>query len=397
MKYEKNYPVPGFLFGSVSCGIKNRKDDLALIYSERPSTAAAIFTTNRLKAAPVLLGMERIRGGVCQALLINSGHANAMTGGKGEKAAKVTGFALARSLKIPPSLVIPSSTGLIGGKFPAGKITKAIPRLVSSLSPDGAKKVAGTIITTDKFAKISSRKIKIGGKSATICAIGKGAGMIAPNMATMLCFVLTDIKISKSFAAKTLREAAENSFNRIIVDGEMSTNDSVFLLSSGEAKNKLFSAASADGRRFAKAVSDICFDIAKMIVQDGEGATKVARVEVEGAKNKADAEKAARAVGGSVLVKCALFGEDPNFGRIASAVGACGIKFNPAKIDIFIGRLKAVSGGKEISGVEKKVAKIMKQSEFTIKIRLAEGKAKAFVLASDLSLDYVRLNSEYRS
>ncbi|WP_462137405.1 bifunctional glutamate N-acetyltransferase/amino-acid acetyltransferase ArgJ [Candidatus Mycalebacterium sp.] len=397
MKNGTNYSVSGFLFGSMSCGIKNRKDDLALIYAEKPATAAAIFTTNRLKAAPVLLGMDRIKKGVCQALLINSGHANAMTGGEGEKAAKTTTLALARNLKIPHSLVIPSSTGLIGGKFPAEKITKALPRLVSTLSPDGAKKAAGAIMTTDKFIKIASRKIKIGGKTATVCAIGKGAGMINPNMATMLCFILTDVKISKPFAAKTLREAAGTSFNRIIVDGEMSTNDSVFLLSSGVAENKTLSAVSPDGRRFAKAVSEVCFDIAKMIVRDGEGATKVAKIEVEGAKNGADAEKAARAVGGSLLVKCALFGEDPNFGRAASAVGASGAKFNPAKLDIWIDKLKVVSRGTEMPGAEKKAAKLMKKSEFTIKIRLSEGKAKAFVLASDLSLDYVRLNSKYRS
>ncbi|QMU56367.1 MAG: bifunctional glutamate N-acetyltransferase/amino-acid acetyltransferase ArgJ [Candidatus Mycalebacterium zealandia] len=397
MKNTKNYSIPGFLFGSVSCGIKNRKDDLAIIYAEQPATAAAIFTTNRLKAAPVLLGMDRIKKGVCQALLLNSGHANAMTGSEGEKAAKATTLAIARNLKIPPSLVIPSSTGLIGGKFPAEKITKALPRLVSTLSPGGAKKAAGAIITTDKFVKIASRKIKIGGKTGTVRAIGKGAGMINPNMATMLCFVLTDVKISKSFAAKTLREAAGTSFNRIIVDGEMSTNDSVFLLSSGAAENKTISSASPDGRRFSKAVSEVCFDIAQMIVQDGEGATKVARIEVEGAKNVADADKAARAVGNSLLVKCALFGEDPNFGRIASAAGASGVKFNPAKLDIWIDKLKVVSRGKETQNAEKKAAKLMKKSEFTIKIRFSEGKAKAFVLASDLSLDYVRLNSEYRS
>ncbi len=329
--------------------------------------------------------------------MINSGHANAMTGKEGEKAALSTSKALARKLGIEESLVIPSSTGLIGGTFPAEKIVKAVPLLVSNLSEGGAEKAAGAIMTTDGFAKISSRKIRIGGRTGTVCAIGKGAGMIAPDMATMLCFVLTDIKISKTFARQTLKKAAEVSFNRITVDGDMSTNDSVFLLSSGVAGNKLFSPESADGGRFAKAVSEVCFDIARMIVQDGEGATKVATIEVEGARSGKDAEKIARAVGGSVLVKCALFGEDPNFGRVAAAAGSSGVKFNPAKMDIVIGGLKVVSGGKEMVNAEKKAAKIMKQKDLTIKIRLSEGKGKAFVLASDLSLAYVKLNSEYRS
>lgn len=398
LKKDGAVSVPGFLFSSLSCGIKeNRRNDLALIFAENPAVAAALFTANELKAAPVLIGMENIKKGKCRAILANSGHANAMTGTKGMKAALSTVKALARELDIEQSFVIPSSTGLIGGNFPAEKIVRALPRLVSSLRPDGAEKVADAIMTTDRFAKISLEKIKAGGRTGTICAIGKGAGMIAPDMATMLCFVLTDIKISKAFAGQTLRKAVRDSFNRIIVDGDMSTNDSVFLLSSGAAGNATVSPQSADGRRFQKAVARACSDIARMIVRDGEGATKTARIEVEGARSGTDANKAARAVGGSVLVKCALFGEDPNFGRIAAAVGSSGIKFNPAGMDIFIGGLKVVSGGKESANAGEKAAKIMKRSELTIRVRLSEGKAKAFVLASDLSPDYVKLNSEYRS
>lgn len=391
-------PVPGFLFSSVSCGIrKGQRDDLALIFSENPAAAAAIFTKNKLKAAPVVLGMKRIRKGVCQAVMINSGHANAMTGEKGNRAAELTSRLLARQLNIDASLVIPSSTGLIGGTFPAEKIASALPTLVSKLSADGAEKVAAAIMTTDRFPKISSKKIKIGGRTGTVCAVGKGAGMIAPDMATMLCFILTDVKISKTFAVQALRKAAEQSFNRIIVDGDMSTNDSVFLLSSGAAGNKTVSRQSADGKLFAETVSEVCFKMAKMIVMDGEGATKVVRIEVEGARTAGDAERVAKAVGRSVLVKCALFGEDPNFGRFAAAAGSSGVQFNPAKMDIVIGGLKVVSYGKEIPNAEKKAAAIMKQNEMTVKIRLSEGKEKAFVLSSDLSLDYVKLNSEYRS
>ncbi len=399
-KLKKNSPVsvPGFLFSSLSCGIKKGgKPDLALIYAEKPAVTAAIFTKNRLKAAPVLLGMKRVKQGKCQALLINSGHANAITGKEGGKAAELTTRALAGKLKIPPGLVIPSSTGLIGGRFPSGKIVKAVPRLISQLSASGADKTARAIMTTDRFSKISSRKIKIGGLAGTVCAIGKGAGMIAPDMATMLCFVLTDINISKTFSGKILRKAADGSFNRIIVDGDMSTNDSVFLLSSGELGNKTLAPESTDSKRFDKAVCEVCFDIAQMIVRDGEGATKTARIEVEGAKNDRDADKVARAVGGSVLVKCALFGEDPNFGRFAAAAGRSGANFNPAKMDIFIGALRVVSGGKEMTNAEKKAAEIMKKDDLIIKIRLFEGKGKAFTLVSDLSLDYVKLNSEYRS
>ncbi|MGI9559293.1 MAG: bifunctional glutamate N-acetyltransferase/amino-acid acetyltransferase ArgJ [Thermodesulfobacteriota bacterium] len=397
VKTKKSGEVPGFLFSSLAAGIKKSGSDLALIYSEKPAAASAVFTTNRLKAAPVVLGAKRVGKGVCQAILVNSGHANAMTGQKGDKAAVDTTLALARELKIPASRVIPSSTGVIGGVFPAQKVVKAVPRLVSDLSAGGAEKAARAIMTTDSFPKIAVKKVKIGGHEGTVCAIGKGAGMISPDMATMLCFVLTDIKVSKTVMDKTLRSAVEGSFNRIIVDGDMSTNDSVFLLSSGALENKAFPASGVEGAKFSKAVEGVCFEIAEMIVRDGEGATKVARIEVEGAKNAADADKAARAVGGSVLVKTALFGEDPNFGRIAAAVGRSGIKFNPAKMDVFIGGLKVVSRGVEMPNVEKKTAKTMKKSEFTIKIRLSEGKAKSFILASDLSIDYVKLNSEYRS
>lgn len=394
----KRFRVPGFSFSSVWCGIKkSRKRDLALIYADKPAAASAVFTTNRVKAAPVVLGQERIRKGLCQAVLINSGHANAMTGTDGKRAAKETALMLTKALNIKPSVAIPSSTGLIGGKFPSGKIKKAVPRLVEKLSADGAEEVARAIMTTDAFPKISLRSVKTGGRSGTVLAIGKGAGMVCPNMATMLCFVLTDVNAPKTLLDKTLRAAVDGSFNRIIVDGDMSTNDSVFLLSSGALANGTFSAASADGKRFTKAVEEVCSDIAEMIVADGEGATKVVRIEVEGAKTATDAEKAARAVGTSVLVKTAFYGQDPNFGRVAAAVGRSGAGFNPDKMDIFIDRLKVMSRGMEISGVEKKAAKIMKKSAFTVRIKLSGGKAKAFVLSSDLSPEYVRINSEYRT
>ncbi len=310
--------------------------DLALIYSERPAKVSAFFTENIVKAAPIVIGIDRIKNGLCQAIIVNSGNANACTGEKGIRNAEDICSFLARSLKIDKSLVIPSSTGVIGTQLPVQIIKKAIPGLIKSLKYDGINDFSNAILTTDQFPKLSSRKISIGSKAGRIIAIGKGAGMIAPNMATMLCFIITDINISRAAMNRALRNSVEDSFNKIIVDGDTSTNDSVFLLANGELDNNEINLKSVYYKIFEKALTQVNTDISKMIVKDGEGATKVVTIEVKGAKSTRDANKIARTIGNSLLVKTALFGEDANWGRFIAAAGRAGVKFDYSKADLFL-------------------------------------------------------------
>ena len=328
--------VPGYQFSSVYSGIKkSKKKDLALIYSDVPAKAAAVFTTNVVKAAPVLLGQERIKQGICQALIINSGIANAFTGSKGFANALLTTKYLSESLGIQEDFIIPSSTGLIGGPLPVSKIKKALPNLIANMGPGGLEGVARGIMTTDRFPKFAQRKLKIGNKTGTIAAIGKGAGMISPNMATMLCFIVTDININKTTLKKALVNSVEDSFNKIIVDGDTSTNDSVIILSNGVLGNNEITLKSGYYKKFEKTVVELCSEIAELIVKDGEGSTKVVKIEVLGARTDKEAAKIARTVGNSQLVKTAFYGQDPNWGRILAAAGRSGVKFNPDKVDMF--------------------------------------------------------------
>jgi glutamate N-acetyltransferase/amino-acid N-acetyltransferase len=322
--------IPGFQLSSVSSGVKkNGKKDLALIFSDVPAKAAAVYTTNVVKAAPVILGQERIKLGLCQAIVINSGIANAFTGTSGYQNAVQTTKDISASLGIEENLIIPSSTGLIGGPLPVSRIRRAIPNLISKLGPGGVEEVAKAIMTTDKFPKFAFRKIKIGKKEGTIAAIGKGAGMICPNMATMLCFIITDININKTTLKKALVNSVDNSFNKIIVDGDTSTNDSVIMLSNGVLDNNEITLKSSHYSRFEKILTELNTEIAELIVKDGEGATKVVKIDVQGARTVKEAEKIARTVGNSLLVKTAFFGEDPNWGRILAAAGRAGVMFMP--------------------------------------------------------------------
>lgn len=389
--------VPGFLGSGVSSGIKkNGKKDLALIFAETPAKAAGVFTLNIVKAPPVILGMERVKSGFCQAVLINSGIANAFTGKDGMKNSLLTTKYAANELGISENLVIPSSTGVIGGPLPTEKIKKALPRLVKELRADGFLDVAEGIMTTDAFPKYSSTKVKIGGKTGTVLVIGKGAGMIMPNMATMLAYVLTDINIGKRALSKALKNAVQNSFNKIIVDGDTSTNDTVLMLSSGELGNRAISESGAEYRKFEQAVTEASTEVAEMIVKDGEGATKVAKITVKGAKTETDAEKIARVLGTSSLVKTAFFGEDPNWGRIVAAAGRAGVNFDPDKIDLFFGNHKILSNSKEVMN-EKKAQSVLKNPKFEITLDIKSGKASSFVIASDLTYEYIKINAHYRT
>ena len=389
--------VPGFAGSGISCGIKKRgKKDLALIFSEKPARAAGVFTLNIVKAPPVILGMERIKSGYCQAVLINSGVANAFTGKAGLKAALLTTQYVAKELGIDESLVIPSSTGVIGGPLPTDKIEKAAPRLVSELREDGLSDAAEAIMTTDAFPKYALTKIGIGGRTGTVCVIGKGAGMIMPNMATMLAYILTDINMDKRTISKALRSSVDNSFNKIIVDGDTSTNDTVLMLANGKLGNTAIGVTGTLYRKFEQAVTETATEVAEMIVKDGEGATKTVRIIVKGAKSEKDAGNVARTIGTSLLVKSALYGEDPNWGRIVAAAGRAGVDFDPDRLDLYFEEHKVLSNSKQVMD-EAKAIEIMKTPKFSITLDLKTGKKGSFVITSDITYDYLKINAHYRT
>ena len=389
--------VKGFLGNGIASGIKKSgRKDLGIIYSEKPADAAAVFTKNVVKGAPIILGLERIKTGKCQALIVNSGVANTHTGKDGLNRAVQTTKYLSSELKIDEKLIIPSSTGIIGGKLPVDKIRKAIPRLVAGMNQNRLTDVADAIMTTDKFPKYTYRNIMIGYKKGTIAAIAKGAGMICPDMATMLCFIITDININRSSMKKALKNSVDLTYNRTIVDGDMSTNDSVFLLSNGYLGNTVLSSNSKDYKKFEDTLTDINMELSESMVRDGEGATKVVKIIIKGAKSEKQANLVAHTVGTSLLVKTAFFGEDPNWGRLIAATGRAGVNFNPEKLEMFFDRIKVVKNGMQCKN-EKDYKHIFKKPEFSVTIDLKLGIASSYVLTSDLTFDYVKLNAHYRT
>ena len=389
--------APGFMLSGVSAGLKkDGKRDLALIFSAVPARASAIFTKNLIKGAPLLVAEERIRSGLCQAIVINSANANACTGERGYRDSLGVAEVVSRRLGIDEPLVIPSSTGVIGERLPAGKIKKSIPKLVRNLGEDNVREAAEAIMTTDSFPKYASRQFAAGEKTATVSAIGKGAGMICPDMATMLCFIMTDLNIRRKALSKALAEAAGGSFNAITVDGDTSPNDSVFILANGALGNREITEKSGDYRKFVDALSSLCGEIAEMIVSDGEGATKVVRISVTEARTESDAEKIARTIAASQLVKTAFYGEDANWGRIVAAAGRAGVKFDPEKIKLYFDGTEVFSKGVR-SKPESRFASVFKKPSFTVALSLGEGRAAYSILTSDLSHKYVSINSDYRT
>jgi glutamate N-acetyltransferase/amino-acid N-acetyltransferase len=393
-----NIKVNGFLFAGICSGIKKTgKKDLALVFSEVPSVTVGLFTTNNIKAAPVKLAIKRLNGRKkCQAIIINSGNANACTGQEGLKNANAMIVTTAEKLGISPDLVQVSSTGVIGEQLPINKIRQSIPELVRKLSPYSLTDAADAIMTTDSFPKVIRKKIKIGSKTATIAGIAKGAGMICPNMATMLCYILTDISISHRLLEHALSDAVNRSFNRLAVDNDMSTNDSVFVMASGLLRNDAITAGSADHEAFNNALRDITYDLAKMIARDGEGATKLIEVVIKGARSESDADRIARAISGSMLVKTAVYGNDPNWGRIMAAVGYSGVKIDENKIDIYIGRVKVVSKGAG-TNKQKQAARGLQDKTVVITVDLGAGDKMVRAISCDLTEKYIAINAEYRT
>jgi glutamate N-acetyltransferase/amino-acid N-acetyltransferase len=394
-----DFKVSGFLFSGISAGIKkDGKRDLGLIYSEVPAQVAGLFTTNAVKAAPVQLDMERIKRGLCQAILVNSGNANACTGSQGLKDAKRVSSWVAKQLGINEQMVFPSSTGVIGSPLPLNKIEKRIPELIRNLSPEGWMNTVEAMMTTDTFPKIEVATCRIKGKNVKLCGMIKGAGMIRPNLATMLSFLVTDANINASLLQKMLEKAAEVSYNRITIDGETSTNDTVLLLANGKAGHPILNRMDRDGKTFQSLLLEVCQNLARSLVQDGEGATKFIEIVLRGARNNEDAKQAAYAIAHSPLVKTAFFGEDANWGRILCALGHSGAQIHPNRIDVFFDKALIVKNGMGVHPrLEEKAAEVIRKKSFKVTIDLHQGKSQFSVLTTDLSIDYVKINASYRS
>ncbi len=385
----------GFLAGSAYCGIKaanTGKPDIALIHSPQPTVAAGTFTTNRVKAAPVRVSMAHVRTPDVRAIVVNAGNANACTGLLGIEHAKRMTEAAAAALGLKGRQVLVCSTGRIGMALPIEKIEATIAEMPAALKCDGSTRAARAIMTSDTFAKEVALEFEIDGSTVRIGGIAKGAGMIDPNMATMLCLLTTDAEIGKAQLQKALSVSVEQSFNRITVDGDMSTNDTVLMLANGLAGNTPLRYGTPAFKFFQKALDHVTRALARMIVEDGEGVTKFIEVHVNSAASLSDARRAAEAVANSTLTKCAWFGGDPNWGRIMDAIGYSGARMREELTDIFYDGVIAVKGGTASRTPFAKLKEIVAQKKFTLTIELHAGSAEHSVFTTDLSTDYVKLN-----
>jgi glutamate N-acetyltransferase/amino-acid N-acetyltransferase len=392
--------IKGFSSSAVSAGIKYAdRLDLGLIYSETPAVTAGVFTTNQVKAAPVLIDQKRLKQGRSQAILVNSGCANACTGTRGMEAALETGRMVAESLDIPEDLVLVSSTGVIGAPLNVAAFGEHMNELVEGLDSAHFEQVAQAIMTTDTFPKTAYRTVEIGGKDIHLMGMAKGSGMIMPNMATMLSFILTDAMISFTELNQALKKAVDKTFNRITIDGDTSTNDMVLVMANGAAQNPCIDDESQpDCQLFQDALESICKELALKVVDDGEGATKRVTIRVCGASENQDAEIMARTVANSNLVKTAFFGEDANWGRIIAAMGRSGVRFNPDQVDIAFGEVVMVRNGEGLGPkAEKAATLILKERNFTVCIDLKDGAGCEEVHTSDFSVEYVKINADYRT
>jgi glutamate N-acetyltransferase/amino-acid N-acetyltransferase len=387
--------VRGFRFAGVSAGLKTTAGalDLGLIAADRPAAAAAVFSANRVKAAPVHVTADRVRSGRLQAVVANSGCANSFTGEAGMRLARDSCAHVARLLGCAPALVAPSSTGVIGHLYDFAKFKNGAADAVRSLSEGGLADFAHAIMTTDTRAKTASTTFRASGSTITIAGAAKGVGMISPKMATMLGYLVTDAAIGAAALKRSLKSALPASFNAITVDGDMSTNDTVIIMASGAAQNSAFGAR--DQAAFNRAVQDVSAALARELVRDGEGATKLVTVEVRGARNPADAERAARQIANSPLVKTAFFGCDPNVGRILMAAGSSGAYLESDKLALWIGGVKVAAHGRLLTESLADAGIAMRAREFPVRLDLRLGKSAATILTCDLSYDYVRINAEY--
>jgi glutamate N-acetyltransferase/amino-acid N-acetyltransferase len=389
---------PGYTCAGLSAGIKkNDLMDLGLIYSEVPAHAAGLFTRNKVKAAPVVVTQKRIAARhKIQAILVNSGNANCCTGPQGLVDATQMGEAAAKELNIDPEAVLVASTGVIGEPLPIHKIHHALPHLADRLSQDGWDDLAQAILTTDTAPKLVSRTVSSETGPYTITGIAKGSGMIRPDMATMLCFVCTDAAVSQPNLQQALLKSTQRSFNRITVDGDTSTNDMVLLLANGRSGATIES--QEDLSHFQHVLDDILLQLARAIVKDGEGATKLVEIHISGADSDASATAIADTIANSNLVKTALFGEDANWGRIVAAAGRAGVPFETEQVDLAFDDIWMVKRGQGLGSVaESAAAQVLKKEEFSIHLDLHLGTGCAVAITCDLSYDYVKINADYRS
>ena len=394
---SESIECPGFEAWGVASGIKkNGAPDLGLICSRVPATVAGVFTRNQVQAAPVLVSRERIAAGKARAVIVNSGNANCCTGEQGLADARAMTSLAAAGLELAPEEVLVASTGVIGAPMPMGKIESAAPGLISGLAPHGFEAFARAIMTTDTVPKLVRRTGSIDGRPVTLVAAAKGAGMIRPDMATMLCFICTDARVSALHLQQSLKRAVDHTLNRITIDGDTSTNDMALLLANG------VSGATVETPEqqavFQNLLNDLLMDVGHRLVKDGEGVTKVARIIVRGASNNEEALRIADTVGHSPLVKTAFFGQDANWGRIIAAVGRSGVLVDPDKIDLFFDGVQLVSKGRWCGPeAEARATSVLKEPEFSVIIDLHQGQGEESLLTCDFSVDYVKINADYRS
>ncbi len=390
----------GFRFGAVKAGLKKSgRTDFALIVADEPASAAAAFTANRVTAAPLIIDKENLTatGGKVRVVAINAGNANCAAGQAGLDAARATCSAAAETFGCKPEEVFPSSTGIIGVPLPVEKLVAALPSLKAQIGPEGDhfQQVAQAILTTDLVEKTAFARLEIDGREVRIAALGKGSGMIHPQLiphATMLVYVLTDAAIEPAVLSGYLRPAIEVSFNRVSVDGDTSTNDTVLLLASGASG----ATVGAGNSEFARALTQVCTSLARQIVADGEGVTHVVELRVNGAATDADALRVAKAIAHSPLVKTAWAGGDPNWGRLAAAIGYSGAEIDPERIDIWFGELRICSNGGRAAEFDEKAAHdYIAQPEFSITIELHQGEGECVFWTTDLTHEYVHINADY--
>lgn len=394
--------VRGITCWGAHTGVKSMRRDLALIYSECPASTAAVFTENKVQAEPIKLSRKHVQDGKAQAIVINSGNANACTGEQGRLGALAMAQAMADELKIPVEAVIVASTGLIGEPFPTEDIVEGIRENVKKLSgkSNAGAFVANAILTTDTFSKEGFVEFDVDGYEVNMAGIAKGSGMIHPNMATMLAFVVTDVAITPELLQSTLKEVVDDTFNMITVDGDTSTNDMVAVLANGKAQNDELKTKKDPGyKAFRKHLEEMLTHLSKLIVSDGEGSSKFIEYDVVNAPSKEDARKMVRAISDSTLVKIAMFGRDPNWGRVVCAAGNASVPFDYEKADLYLGAekklIKVLEAGKPQEYDRNFMKKLLRESQIHIKMDLNNGKYSATGWGSDMTTDYVLFNSVY--
>ena len=390
----------GFKSSAIRAGIYEHKYDLGLIVADQPCNAAAVYTKNAVVADTIPITRSNLQNGVAQGIIVNSGNANACAI-NGTENAKAVLEAISKETGINSTDFIINSTGVVGVELPKDKIISAIPSLVSKLSTESSDDIAQAIMTTDTFSKSRAIQTEIGGKTITIAAVAKGSGMIHPNMATMLCFITTDLSISSPMLQKALSHSVDKTYNRITVDGDTSTNDMVAILASGLAKNEQITEESSDYHMFLEALNVVNLYLAQLIARDGEGATHFVSVNVKNVNTEQEATQLAKSVAGSSLVKTALFGSDANWGRVLVALGYSGVEFDKSKVSVefssIAGDIKVCSGGMGIAFDESLAKSILKEKDIYINIDMGQGEKFSYAFGCDLTYDYVKINGDYRS